>query len=429
MSYVIIGGSAAGISAVEGIREVDIKKPITLISDERVPLYSRCLLSYLLAGLINEGNLSFKKADFFKQNNVEAMLGEKAAAINAKEKTVTTHSGKKINYDKLLIATGARSRMLDIPGIDKQGVFALRTIKDAKAIESLIPKVRTAVVLGGGLIGLRAAYALNARGIIVKIIVKSKQIFSQVLDEAAAHLIQNNVEKKGIEIMKGLAATKIIGKNTVEAIELDNDTKVDCELVVIGKGVDANCELAKESKINVRWGIVSDKYLQTSQKDIYAAGDVAETKDITSGETILNAIWPAAIEQGKIAGLNMADRKTEYDGSVAMNSVEFFGLPVISMGITKPESSIYEQLIKISNDKTVYKKVVLKDHFVKGFISVGKIENSGVYNMLLKKQIEVSKIKNLLLDDNFNYAKAMPLIKENKEKFSEEEFRDSIITY
>lgn len=148
MHYVIIGGSAAGISCVEAIREIDKRSKITLIGDEKFPLYSRCLLSYLLAGTINRGNLYFKKRDFFEKNNVEAILGVRAEKIDLKSKGVVTNAKKKIPFDKLLIAAGSRSKMLQIPGIEKKGVFALRNIKDANGIESMLKKTRTAAVLG-----------------------------------------------------------------------------------------------------------------------------------------------------------------------------------------------------------------------------------------------------------------------------------------
>ena len=156
---------------------------------------------------------------------------------------------------------------------------------------------------------------------------------------------------------------------------------------------------------------------------------MAQTQDVTSGESTLNAIWPSAVEQGKIAGRNMAGEKIEYDGSMAMNSIEFFGLPVISMGITRPKTKDYEELSAHNEKKGIYKKVVLKNGIIRGFIAVGDIENSGVYNALIKHEIDVTQIKDILLDEKFDYAKAMPLIKENKAKFDKDEFMDSIITY
>ena len=429
MHYVIIGGSAAGISAAESIRGIDKKSAITLIGDEVTPLYSRCLLSYLLAGTINEGNVHFKKRNFFQANDVEALLGVRAETIDTKASSVKASGKQKIAYDKLLIATGSRSKMLEIPGVEKDGVFALRTIKDARGIEATLKRTRTAVVLGGGLIGLRAAYALNSRGVIVKVVVKSSQILSQIVDAQAAAMVQGRVEQKGITIMKGLQAREIRGKEKVQGVSLDDGKTVECELVIIGKGVEPNINLARDAGVETGYGIRANDFLETSAKGIYAAGDVAETKDITSGEVALNAIWPCAVEQGTIAGRNMAGEPLSYDGSMAMNSIEFFGLPVISMGITRPKSPDYEQLSALSEKRGYYRKVVLKDGIIKGFISAGSIEHSGVYNVLIKNRVNVSSIKEVLLDEHFNYAKAMPLIRENKDKFHKDEFKDSIITY
>lgn len=429
MRYAIIGGSAAGISCIESIRRFDKKSAITLVGEESFKLYSRCLLSYFLAGDIGESKLYFKDTDFFESNNVEAILGVRAEAIDKKARKILLRNKKTIDFDRLLIAAGARSRMLDIPGIDSKGVYALRTIEDARGIEGMLKTARSAVVLGGGLIGLKAAYAINARGVSVKVVVKSGQVLSQILDAKAASLVQAKIQEKGIAVMKGLEASQIIGKGAVEGVLLDDGSALECQIVIIGKGVEPNIELAKAAGIDSRKGIVTNDYLQTSADGIFAAGDVAETRDIASGKSALNAIWPCAVEQGKIAGKNMADVKTKYDGSLAMNSIEFFGLPVISMGLTRPPSDEYEELTAYDERKALYKKVILKDNVIRGYAAAGAIENAGVYNILIRSEVNAGKIKGALLDSNFNYAKAMPLIKEYKEKFDKEEFKDSIITY
>lgn len=429
MRYAIIGGSAAGVACVESIRELDKKSTITLISEEDLPLYSRCLLSYLLAGAITEDGIYFKDRDFFKANEVEAFFSARAKHIDAKNRTVTLDNEKKIEFDKLLIATGSRSKVLKIPGIEKKGVFALRSIKDERAIEEALKKTHTAAVLGGGLIGLKAAHALKCRGAAVKVVVKSGQVLSQMLDQKAASLVQDRIEREGITVMKGLDAKEISGSQTLEGVLLDDGTTLACELVVVGKGVEPNVELAKAGGIDVGRGIVVNDFLETSARDIFAAGDVAQTRDVASGEMVINALWPCAVEQGHLAGKNMAGGKTAYEGSLGMNSIEFFGLSVISMGVIRPSSAGYEELTASDEKAPAYKKVVLKDNVIRGFISVGKIENSGVYNVLIKHQVNVENIKGALLDKDFNYAKAMPAIKDCKGKFDKEEFRDSLITY
>lgn len=427
MKYVIIGGSAAGIAAAEKIRENDTKSSVTLVSDEQLALYSRCLLTYLIAGAIDEAKLLFKSKDFFKENDIKAILGKKATSIDIKGKSVATEGGSKIPYDKLLIATGASPKMVDVPGVDKKGVFTIRKIDDARGIIKLIEKVKNIVVLGGGLIGLRDAYALNLKGKKITVIVKSPQVLSQMVDKDAADIIASRLEKNGIKIMTGVAASEIFGKENVEGILLDNGEKISCELVVIGKGVKPNAELAVSCGLKVKEGITVDEYLKTSDENIFAAGDVAETYDLARDERRINGLWPSAVEQGEIAGLNMAGKKRIYEGSLSMNSVDFFGLASISMGVTKPKETGFEVLTSAGED--AYRKIVLKENRIVGAVFVGDVNPAGVINMLIRRKIDISSVKDTLLDSAFNYAKIMPLVKRFHYKFKEEEYKDTVITF
>lgn len=428
MQYVIIGSSAAGISAIEAIRTKDKTSKIIVVSDEKKPLYSRCLISYLLAGTIDEKKIWYRKDSFFKANKVEALLGIKAEEINIKKKEISLSNKEKIKFDKLLIATGASPKLEDIPGIDKKGVFPLRTIKHAIEIQAMLDKVKSAAILGGGLIGLRAAYALKNRGKETSIFVKSSSILSQIIDKDAAGIMQRRIEEKGIKIFTGVAAKEVAGSKSVDGVVLDNGSKHGCELVIIGKGVSPNIEIAKDAGIKTNRGILSDEFLKTSSEDIFSAGDVSETNDIALEESSINAIWPAACEQGRIAGLNMAGENETYEGSLAMNSIEFFGLSVISVGITKPKSDAYKEIIKKDAEKCIYKKVVLKDGIIVGAIFLNSIENIGVIGALIKNKADVSSVKDIILEGYFDYAKITPLIKKAKKGFKEPEFKETIMT-
>lgn len=427
MKYVIIGGSAAGVTAAETIRKHDKKANIALISDEKFPLYSRCLLTYFIAGTIDEAKLCFKDKDFYKKNNIKTYLGKRAVSIDQKKKEVLLDDEAKISYDKLLITTGATPKSVDVPGVDKEGIFTIRKIDDANAIMELLNKVKKVVVLGGGLIGLRDAYALRKKGKEVTVVVKSPQLLSQMVDMDAASIIASLLEKNGIKIMTGVAAKEILGKESVEGILLDNGKKLECELVIIGKGVKPNTELASKCGLKIADGILVDEFLQTSDKNIFAAGDVAETHDIARGTKRINALWPCAVEQGEIAALNMIGKKRVYDGSLSMNSVDFFGLGSISMGVTKPKEEGYEIISK--KGESLYKKFVLKENRVVGMVLVGDIRPAGIVSTLIKNKIDVSSIKDKLSDDNFNYAKIMPLVKKFQDRFKEEEYQDTIMTF
>ncbi|MBU0759669.1 MAG: FAD-dependent oxidoreductase [Candidatus Omnitrophica bacterium] len=428
MRYAIIGSSAAGISAVEAIRSKDKKSDITVISDEKKPLYSRCLISYLLAGTIDKDKIWIRPDDFFKKNKAEAILGVRAEKIDLKNREVYLKNKEKVKFNKLLIATGSSPKIDDVPGNDKKGVFPLRTLAHAVQIQAALDKVKSVAVLGGGLIGLRAAYALRSRGKDVSIFVRSPQILSQIIDEESAGIMQRHIEKKGIKIFTGRYAREIKGKLSVEGLALDNGSDVDCQLVVVGKGVSPNIEIAKEAGLETNWGIVVDSSLRAGSKDVFAAGDVVEGHDIALEENTINAIWPVACEQGRIAGLNMSGEDQVYDGTLAMNSIEFFGLSVISIGITKPKKAIYKEIVKkdLSNNK--YKKIVLRDDVIVGAIFVNAIENIGVIGALIKNKVNVKDIKDIALENYFDYGRIIKIIKDSKDGFREKEFRETILT-
>ncbi len=429
MHYVIVGGSAAGISAVEAIRSLDREGKITLISDEEFSLYSRCLITYFLAGKLAEDRLKYRSSDFYDKERVDSLLGVRAERLLPEKKNLILDNGKELAYDRLLIATGASPQMVDAPGSDKEGILGLRTYRNAQWINARIDRVKRVSILGGGLIGLRAAYSLHARHKEVKVIVKSNQVLSQMLDRGAANFVRRKIEEKGIQVMTGLAAVEFLGGKEVTGLVLDDGRRLECELVIVGKGVMPNLELVEGTGIKTEYGIIVNDYLQTNLPNIYSAGDVAQTKDLVTGQSTINALWPCAVAQGRIAGLNMTGKKVKYDGSMAMNSVEFFGLPVISMGITRPKDKQYEELVKEDDKNFVYKKVVLKENRIHGMILVNRIEQAGVMGILMRKKVDVSPIKLMLLEDRFDFAKILPIIKEGKELFTEREFEETIITY
>lgn len=409
---VIIGNSAAGISAAEIIRQKDKDSKITIISNEDYLGYHRCLISYYLAGDIKEERILYRAKDFYSANNIELLLNKRAKAIDVKKNQVVVEDLAKENYDKLkidydclLLANGSSPKFpKEMKGIKKTGVFGFRTIADAKQILELVSVAQSACVLGGGLIGLKAAYALKKKNLEVKVIVKSPQILSQVLDKHAAEIFRRRLTEKGIDILFACDVQEIIGNGDVKALKLTSGKVIACSIVVVAKGVEPNVDLIKDSGINFKEGILVDDYLKTNIPNIYAAGDIAETWDpILEGRQV-NALWPNAIEQGLTAGENILGENKKYAGSIGMNSVEFFGLPMISFGVTNPASGEYEEMVYKDEKKDIYKKIVLKDNIVKGAIFVEKVENIGILLKLARLRVDVSQIKDKLLDASFNFA-------------------------
>jgi len=408
---VIIGDSAAGVAAVEAIRKRDKESKITVLSDEDFPSYCRCVISDYLFGKVKQEQLVYRSNEFFSENNVELILNKKVIKVDPKKNCITAEDKSKFNYDYLILANGASPKFPDIKGKNKKGVFGFRTIKDTKEILDLAQIADTACVLGGGLIGLKAAYGLKKRGLDVKVIIKSKQVLSQVLDEQAATLFGKRLEENGIQIMTGLGVEEILGNGDVKAIKLDSGKVIGCQITIIAKGVAPNINLIKDTNIKTNEGIAVDEYMHTNVGNISAAGDVVETLDVATGQSTVNALWPNAVEQGKIAGNNLVGEKSAYEGSIGMNSVEFFDLPMVSMGVYK-QKDIHQVLVKSRPAENIYRKLVIENNRLVGAILVGKINQAGVFLRLIRDRIDVSHIRDSILNDNFSYPTIKDLIKE-----------------
>jgi len=413
--YVIIGNSASGIAAIESISARDKGAKIIVISDEDYPAYCRCLISYYLAGEVKEDKLVYRPEAFYKEHNVELHLNKKVTRVDPAKNRVVCADKSVFNYDSLLIATGARPKFPELPGIKKEGVFGFRTVKDAKEISGLLPVTKSVCVLGGGLIGLKAACALRKRSIDVKVVIKSRQILSQMLDADAAILAQKRLEEKGIEFLFGQDAQEIIGEGDIRALKVESGKVFSCSMVISAKGVQPNIELIKDAEIKTREGIIANETLRTNVENIFAAGDVCESADISTGGFAVNALWPIAVEQGKVAGVNMSGERLVYEGSVGMNSIDFFGLPLVSLGVYKAGANSGMEELKSANLKQgYYKKLIFNGNLLVGAVLAGDIKNSGILLRLIREKADVSGFKDKLLQDNFSYPCIINVVKEKE---------------
>ena len=425
MRHVIIGASAAGISAAETIRKLDSTCEIVMISDEENPLYSRPLISYYLAGELSEADLSYRPPNFFESHRIETRLRARAVRLDTHAAKIFLSTGESLTYGTLLISTGAAPKLPQIDGIQKEGVFGFRTLRDAQGILRALPHVKQAVVLGGGLVGLKAACGLAAhRGVEVTVAADSPRILSQMMSEGAAAVYEDLFEERGIHIRTRVTPIGILGSKRVEGVRFEDGAQLDCQLVVIGKGVEASLELVGETGIEYEHGILVEEHCRTNAQNVYAAGDVAQTMDVVRGEKWTNALWPCAVEQGRIAGLNMAGGAAVYQGSMGMNSVQFLDLPVISAGLAGLREKKYDEEIIQKPSRWAYKRVLLKEGRIVGFVLVGEIQQAGLLRLLMSKRVDVSRLKDSLLDKHFNFAKVLPLILEQPEKFPEPEYQE-----
>jgi NAD(P)H-nitrite reductase large subunit len=402
IKYLIIGNSAGGIGAAEAIREVDSRGKITIVSDEPYPVYSRPLISEYLASRRPLERMLFRPADFYEKNRIQTILGQKAEEVDIGEHTVRLGKGRKIGWQKLLLATGGSPIVPQMEGADHSGVFTFGTLDDAKAIDQYLSRrVERAVVIGGGLIGVSAAEALTKRGLEVTIVEMKERILNTILDEEASALAAERLKEAGVKIVTGhtvAAVSSYYPSGEVTGVTLDDSRPIPCELVIVAIGVQPRTDLAGTG-IKVNRGIVVDRHMATSSADVYACGDVAEAYDFVYGENRLTPIWPNAYLGGRIAGFNMAGVTKEYQGGTSMNSLKYFGLAIVSAGMVDPPDKSYQVLTKKRDH--AYKKVILKDRLVVGMVFAGDIEKSGIVFSLMKERINVEGFKQALVADDF----------------------------
>lgn len=388
MKYVIIGNSTAALYAVEGIRSVDKKGKITIVSDEKHPAYGRPLISYYLYGKIDLEHIGYRPADFYEKMGVDLILGERAVKIEPKEKRVLLQSGKKVGYDKLLVATGSRPFVPPMEGLEGvENKFSFMKLDDAFALEKALSPEKDVLIVGAGLIGLKCMEGILGRCRSVTVIDLADRILPSILDEGGVAFVQKQLEKKGVRFLLGDSAAKF-GKNVAYT---KNGKEVSFDILVVAVGVRPNTELVKDAGGEVARGIVTDDGQRTSIPDVFAAGDNCESFDISSGTRRILALLPNAALQGECAGVNMAGGDAHFTNAVPMNAIGFFGSHIATAGVYEGECSE-----DISPDH--YKKLFYKDNELKGYILIGCIERAGIYTSLIRNKTPLSEVDFKLLE-------------------------------
>lgn len=401
--YLVIGNSAAAVNACEALRAVDREGSLAVFSEERYRCYSRPLISYLVAGEISPTGMYYRPQGFYRSVGADFHRGERIEEVDGEKKTVTSSTGDKFSWDKLLLATGFRPFIPPIEGLEEVDYLTFVSWDDAKRMLDLTRRPLRALIIGAGLIGMKAAEALHARGARVVVVEKMERILPQALDAEASSLVEGVCRRAGLELATGEGVRRVeAGGKTKGKAVLEGGSEVDFDLLVVAVGVRPRLELAEQAGLRVGGGIVVDESQRTSHPDIFAAGDVAEAHDIVRGEPTVNALWPVAALQGKYAGKNMAGRDASYPGCHSMNSVEFFGLPVLSAGLVNPPDDGYETIARRGEGKE-YRKVVLKGDTLVGMIVAGKIERAGLLTSLIQERSNVSRIKKFLLEEGFGH--------------------------
>lgn len=388
-TYLILGNGVAGTTAAEAIRKQDPEGGITILSEEDIPFYYRIRLNEFIAGDIGEDKLIAKKEAWYQEQRLDLRLRTRITALDPATKRLTTEAGEALPFDRLLLATGSHSFLPPIEGIDQQGVFSLRHIQDARAILAQAQKSEEVILIGGGLLGLEAGNALRRLGKKVTVVEFFPRLLPRQLDSKGAARLQGLMEKMGFAFRLSAMTKTITGSNgRAEGIVLEGGETLPGRMIIVSAGVRPNLELALASGLACGKGITVNDRLETSANGIFAAGDVAEHRGMVSG------IWPAAMEQGKVAGANMAGGQDIYQGTTMSNTLKVAGIAVAAAGNIDAEGRYEAQVI---TSDTVYKKLIIENNRIIGCIMVGDTKNFNTITRYITEQRDIGTLKNSLL--------------------------------
>lgn len=383
MEYVIIGNSYAALGCINGIRSVDKVSHITMITKEHYPSYARPVISYVLCKKAKEENIFLRSDEFYKENNVSLLLDTEVVSIIPDEHQLKLSNDSVISYDKLLIATGSSPFIPPMKGLDSvKDKFSFMTLSDMKGVERVAGKKKNVLIIGAGLIGLKATEGLLDRVNSINVVDLAPRILPSILDEEASNIVQKELEDKGLKFHLGCSVNEFKGNTAT----LTTNEELTFDILILAVGVRPNIKLAKDAGIKCQRGIIIDDMSRTSINDIYAAGDVCEQKELTSGEDKIIAIIPNATLQGETAGINMAGEEKHFTNPVAMNAIGFFGSHIITAGTYCGESEVIK-------DESYYKKFFIKDDKLKGFILMGRaVDRAGIYTAIVRNATNLSSI-------------------------------------
>lgn len=391
MKYVIIGAGVAGVEAARTIRGLDPDGEIRMISAD-TQIHSRCMLHKFISGERDGQGLDFTEKDFFDRCRIQWQKGTRVRQVCPDRKEVVLDTGQPVSYDRLLVAAGADSFIPPVGELRKaSNVYGLRNLSDAQAIVEEAGQARQVLVIGSGLVGLDAAYGLLERGMKLTVVEMADRILPVQLDAHAAAAYQTAFEKEGVRFLLGRKASEApCGPDgRIHQVILDNGDTVPCDLVIVAAGVRPALAFLEGSGIACDRGITVDASMKTSVEDVYAAGDI----------TGLSGIWPNAADQGRIAGKSMCGGNASYTDTYAVkNTINFFRLVTLCVGRIREEEG---DQIHIREDRTQYKRMLVRDGRIQGILLQGNIAGAGIWQYLIKNRIDISHIQKDVFDISF----------------------------
>jgi len=387
MQYVIVGNGVAGMTAAEEIRKFDKGCSIKLLAQEKYLTYYRVKLSHYINKNFEPKDLFIHNEVWYKERNIEVILGTKADFIDTTNSSVILENGDKIYYDKLLLANGSSCFVPSVLGQEKEGVFALRNLHDLERIQNYLPNCKEVSVIGGGLLGLESAWALKDKGLAVNVVEFCHTLLPRQLDEELADYVKNKLEMLGLKIHLSSISQEIFGDSAVKGLSLKNGNTINSDMILFSAGIMPNIEIVKQTGIVVNKGIVVDENMKTSLDHIYAAGDVAEFNGVVM------ALWSTATDQAKVAAKNMTGGNETYSVQQPATLLSLGDFSMFSAGEIKTNAQDMAY-----HKENIFHKLFIKDGKLMGGVLIGDVKKMGI----LKKAVTQNKDLSALLENNMS---------------------------
>ena len=397
-TYLIVGNGVAGDAAAEAIRKHDPEGKIIVFSRESRPFYYVPALPSFLAGDKGADQIILHPQSWYEQRRIDLRLATRVTRIAAAEQWVETDKGERFPYDQLLLATGGNSFVPPMKGADSPGVFTLRTLADADRIKQAAAGARTAVLIGGGLLGLEAGNGLRKLGLKVIVVEFFPRLLPRQMDAAGAAILTRQLEDMGFTFHLGAKTQEIAAGPAGLTVNLESGEQLKGDLVLISAGVRPDLSLAQALGLEIDKGVKVDDTMKTSRDGIYAAGDLIEHRGRFYG------IWPAAKAQGAVAGAVMAGQAAKYEGTLPSNVLKVVGIDLVAAGDIDAEGKL-TAIVHLDEAKKTYRKLVIQDNFLVGAILLGDIRGSAEIQAAISKKIDVSRLKGELAQADFDFKR------------------------
>lgn len=402
VDFLIIGGGIAGTTAAETLRQNSKDCSIAIISDEPYRLYSRIMLSKpnFILEKIPFDQIWLKKEQWYSENNIEFLSGRKAVEIDRGAHVVKLDGGEEIKYKRLLLAVGGHARRWTVPGADKQGVCYSRNLDETKEMMKMFKGAKRGVTIGSGFVSFETAELMKKMGMEATIIMMEPYFWYPMFDETAGRMIETAMEKEGVKFLRKSEVSEVLGGERVSGVILKDRTKVDCEMIGVGIGLEFNLDWIKKSGIATNRGIIADEFLKTNDEDIFTAGDCAEFNDLMLGERVMLGNWVNALNHGKTAAMNMLGAGQPFK-LVSFYTAQAFGINISMVGDVRPGEG-KKAIYRFSKKKNTYVCIMVKDGKVIGATLLNKTDELFAISTLIEKNINVSGKESQLSNPNFD---------------------------